>query len=234
VYPLSPFSHSRGSFETPVDPPSTEPDDAPYYTVTFNQSWCPYITGALKQLLLQSTWNAVEGIPIELTQQRVFNLIDRFTCGAMQNLSCEDFSLYNSDGGLTGLTPPGTGSVTPYTPVHGWGHVDYVDTGYNAAAFVGWEFSGINVREIDCWFNVGTGVGVGNDGIAEIAVTVGSGSPEVIVHEEPDTDGIWHLRWDGIRDNVGLITFYAKWNTPGFLYQPFVYLTEVKECHEVA
>lgn len=66
------------SFEFPVDPPSTGPFDEPVFQVCINQDWLPFIAGALKQLLLQSTWNAANDTQVLDIQGRVFNLISAF------------------------------------------------------------------------------------------------------------------------------------------------------------
>ncbi len=77
MYPDSLYANARGSFERPVPPPVSGPSDSPTSSITINCEWLPYIRGALQQLLLQSTWQDV--FPgLDLTQQRVFDLIDLF------------------------------------------------------------------------------------------------------------------------------------------------------------
>jgi len=72
-----PYAQGRGSFLRPVVPPQVDPDASPTITVTLSCQWLPYVRGALKQLLLQATW---QGTPADilLAQQRAFNLIDLF------------------------------------------------------------------------------------------------------------------------------------------------------------
>jgi len=78
MWPNSPFADSRGSFVVPVLPPTVDPDSSPTKSVTLSCAWLPFVRGALKQLLLQSTWDT-DDAGLDLVQQRVFNLIDLFT-----------------------------------------------------------------------------------------------------------------------------------------------------------
>jgi len=79
VYPPSPYAKPIGSFQTPVLPPTSAPADSPTKSFSINCQWLPYVRGALKQLLLQSTWN-LEGTELSLgeIQGAVFDLIDIF------------------------------------------------------------------------------------------------------------------------------------------------------------
>jgi len=79
VYPPSPYAKPRGSFETPVSPPGNSPTDDPKLTLSINCEWLPFIRGALKQLLLESTWNlAGSELSLGQVQGAVFDLIDLF------------------------------------------------------------------------------------------------------------------------------------------------------------
>lgn len=77
MWPDQEYAPSRGSFTTPVLPPSTDPRDSPTKTVEVNCQWLPYIRGALMQLVLQATW-----IPTDVgftdIQMRAMTLIDLF------------------------------------------------------------------------------------------------------------------------------------------------------------
>ena len=76
------FASPRGSFERPVPPPVSAPDDTPVLTVSINCDWLPYIRGALMQLLLQSTWKDTPP-GLDITQSRVWGLINIFEeCGS--------------------------------------------------------------------------------------------------------------------------------------------------------
>jgi len=78
VYPNSDFAHPIGSFQTPVPIPSLLPDQDPLVTVCINQEWVYYVIGALKQLLLQSTWDYPDIASLDAQQQHVFDLIGQF------------------------------------------------------------------------------------------------------------------------------------------------------------
>src|SRR5215467_6952400 len=78
MYPPSPFATSRGSFETSVVPPTTQPDADPRQAICVNQDWLPFIAGALKQLELQATWKVPDDPSLLDVQGRVFDLISKF------------------------------------------------------------------------------------------------------------------------------------------------------------
>jgi len=78
MYPPSPYAKPRGSFETPVLPPTEAPSAEPTQTVVISCVWLPFIRGALKQLLLQSTWDLSGGADLATVQGNVFDLIDLF------------------------------------------------------------------------------------------------------------------------------------------------------------
>ena len=73
----APWAPAKGSFGTPVVPPSVDPDASPNRTFTISCQWLPFIRGALLQLLLQATWKA-EGDDLTLAQQRAMTLISMF------------------------------------------------------------------------------------------------------------------------------------------------------------
>jgi len=79
MFPNSPYAHPVSSFERPVPLVLVDPDTNPLVCVSFNSSYLPYIIGALKQLLLQSTWDTNDPSQIDLQQMRVFDLIYLFS-----------------------------------------------------------------------------------------------------------------------------------------------------------
>lgn len=112
MYPDVDYASSRGSFERPVVPPTSDPTDSPTISVPINCQWLPYIRGALQQLLLQATWST-DSAGLLLAQERVFKLIDLFQeCSpAVLPFACPyDFSV--GDGGWSILIDP---SFTPAT-----------------------------------------------------------------------------------------------------------------------
>lgn len=50
------WTHQRPSYRQPVVAPAAAPGDSPCVCVSVNQSWIPFITGALSQLAQPSTW----------------------------------------------------------------------------------------------------------------------------------------------------------------------------------
>jgi len=78
MWPNSPFAIPTSSFNSPVPLVDTDPDTGPFITVCFNKEWQPYIVGALKQLMLQTTWDTHDPNQLNLVQQRANNLINLF------------------------------------------------------------------------------------------------------------------------------------------------------------
>lgn len=74
MFPDSPYAHPVGSFPVPVPVVDVDPDVEPLVKICVNAEWIPYIAGALKQLLLQSTWRTNDPAVLALQQERVFNL----------------------------------------------------------------------------------------------------------------------------------------------------------------
>lgn len=87
MFQPSPFAVPVGSFQIPVEPPTVDADAAPLVYVGLNCEWMPYITGALTQLLLQSTWEVDTPEALQLVQDRVFNLINLFNCQFLPTLA---------------------------------------------------------------------------------------------------------------------------------------------------
>ena len=98
MYRDSPFAHPISPFERPVPVPGLEPDAAPLCTLSVNATWVPYVIGALKVLLLQSTWDTDDPGVLALTQQRVFNLIDQFSCGSVPTGAIVCDRTFSTDG----------------------------------------------------------------------------------------------------------------------------------------
>lgn len=110
MYPPSPYALSRGSFQTPVTPPTTQPGDSPLQQVCVNQDWLPFIVGALKQLELQATWVVPDDNSLLDVQGRVFDLMARFLktapgCGIIPpDLGCFSGSFVNEPYGFVNQT----------------------------------------------------------------------------------------------------------------------------------
>src|SRR5690348_3546194 len=79
MFPDSPFAHPVSSYQHPVAPPGVEPDRQPLIYVGFNFAYLAYIVGSLKQLLLQSTWRVASPSELNLTQKRIFTLLNLFS-----------------------------------------------------------------------------------------------------------------------------------------------------------
>jgi len=124
VYPPGFPFFSRGSFQTPVDPPTTQPDADPRQAVCVNQDWLPFIAGALKQLELQATWKVADDAALLDVQGRVFDLISKFgrdvpgCCFVPYNKMCLSGSFADSDYGF--LASSGFSCDTVWVPGSGW------------------------------------------------------------------------------------------------------------------
>jgi len=79
LFPDERWAPSRGSFQTPVAPPTVDPDADPTKSIAINCSWLPFIRGALQQLLLQSTWKVADQAGLDLAQARAATLISMLT-----------------------------------------------------------------------------------------------------------------------------------------------------------
>jgi len=86
MYPPSPYAVPVGSFQTPVALPTTDPLEGPFFYIGINCDWMPLIVGALKQLLLQSTWATTDVDALQKVQGQVFNLIAQFNCATAPTL----------------------------------------------------------------------------------------------------------------------------------------------------
>jgi hypothetical protein len=86
MFQPSAFAVPVGSFQQPVNPPAVDADAPQLVYVGLNCDWLPYITGALTQLLLQSTWIVSDPAQLQLVQDRVFNLIALFNCKELPTL----------------------------------------------------------------------------------------------------------------------------------------------------
>jgi len=87
VYPDSPYAVPVGSFRTPVPVPSSAPTDGTVRFVSLNCEWIPYVAGALKQLLLQTTWDTTDPTVLNRVQGQVFDLIAQFNCATAPTLN---------------------------------------------------------------------------------------------------------------------------------------------------
>ena len=78
MFPDSPYAHPVGSFQRPVPVPGVDPDSGQQIAVIFSAAWLPYVVGALKQLVLQSTWIA-EGGALDTVQGQAMTLLYLFS-----------------------------------------------------------------------------------------------------------------------------------------------------------
>jgi len=86
MYPAGGFPVPVGSFTEPVDPPGVDPTAGPLVYVGINCAWLPYITGALTQLLLQSTWNFSTLAELENVRGQATDLMNLFNCARLPSL----------------------------------------------------------------------------------------------------------------------------------------------------
>lgn len=88
-WPYSPFAQPTTSFQRPVPLIFVDPCDNPDIRLEFRHEWLPYILGALKQLLLQTTWKTDNAEDFYHVQGLVANL---FTCFMAQepNTPCPE------------------------------------------------------------------------------------------------------------------------------------------------
>jgi hypothetical protein len=86
MYPAGGFPASVGSFSIPVAPPGVDPTAGPLVYVGINCAWLPYITGALTQLLLQSTWDVATLAELELVRGQATDLMNLFNCAVLPTL----------------------------------------------------------------------------------------------------------------------------------------------------
>jgi len=125
MWPNSDFPRPVGSFQHPVPVVGVDPDAAPLVFVSFNERWLPYIVGALKQLVLQSTWATDDPYTWGIEQFRAMNLLSYFARAQPINPAGSHFSgdidvsnpcefLRIHDGKLQGLCcfDPTTGTTT--------------------------------------------------------------------------------------------------------------------------
>lgn len=89
VFNDSIFATPRPSFERPVPLVLVDPWDAPLIYLKLNVQWMPYVLGALRQLVLQSTWDTTDPAALDLVQARAMSLINLFTL-ALQHPAADD------------------------------------------------------------------------------------------------------------------------------------------------
>lgn len=101
-----PFAPPVSPFQTPVSPPSVDPDaGGDFVSVTVAREWLPFVLGALQVLTLQATWAGSDDDKL-LAQQRACLLIDQFAQGgeiAVQPSIAPQRAVYE-----TISTPPGS------------------------------------------------------------------------------------------------------------------------------
>lgn len=86
MFQNSPYAHGVPSFQLPVTPPSNGWDQPPLIQVCLSEEWAAYVAGALKQLLLQSTWDTDSPNYIDFLQQNAFSLISQFQGGVTDSI----------------------------------------------------------------------------------------------------------------------------------------------------
>jgi len=74
LWPVSPFAVPVSSFVSPVPVPGVDPLAGDCVIFRFNKAWLPYITGALQQLILQTTWQG-DPATVQEAQAQAMNLI---------------------------------------------------------------------------------------------------------------------------------------------------------------
>jgi len=94
----NPFAPSVGSFQVPVTPPDSDPDEGQQVTVCFSADWLPFVIGSLQQLTLQATWAGDEDAVL-LAQDRAQLLIAMFggVVGGCSESVCIGGLRYDSD-----------------------------------------------------------------------------------------------------------------------------------------
>jgi len=110
LYRDEPWAPARGSFGTPVLPPTVDPDASPTKAFTISCQWLPFIRGALLQLVLQATWKTDDPAVRLLAQQRAMLLIAMFDeCTSLQvPFACEgDVRLNQNPYGTFGVGAEG-------------------------------------------------------------------------------------------------------------------------------
>jgi hypothetical protein len=124
MWPDSSFPKSVGSFARPVPVPTVDPHSNPNYQVCFRKEWLPYITGALSQLLLQSTWDTQDPAVRGLAQYRSALLIETFSQGCpieVPTNGCVDY--------------PMSSSIISWFPLDPYSHPNETPSGYSGPPF---------------------------------------------------------------------------------------------------
>lgn len=69
-----------GSFNIPIDPPTSEPYDSPQHCAFWSAEYTPFILGALQQLALPSTWKGTDSEKTD-AREKMFTLIEQVGIG---------------------------------------------------------------------------------------------------------------------------------------------------------
>lgn len=88
MWPDSEFAKPVSSFQRPVPLVLVNPDSEPYLYFRFNKAWLPYVLGALKQLMLQTTWDTNNPDTLNLQQMQAGQILYEFSI-ASGNLWCK-------------------------------------------------------------------------------------------------------------------------------------------------
>src|SRR5947208_803476 len=119
MFPDSPFAVPRGSYQRPVPLVLVDPCSEPTVTVKINREWIPYMLGALKQLVLQATWDTNDPDALWLVQQR-----------AMLLLSCVAQTLDGPNDDNCCEVWPLASEIIDWAPINPYTEPDTVPAGY--------------------------------------------------------------------------------------------------------
>lgn len=139
MFPNQEWAEPTPSFKGKVPIPVSDPNAAPLHTVSINCAWLPYIRGALAQLVLQTTWDAVEPA-LTKTQMQAMTLISMFDecVGETPVFAC-NYNLGDLGDGTRWFPHAYFALSTPpfanYVPTQGWG---FVDGNFTSGGHVNW------------------------------------------------------------------------------------------------
>ncbi len=81
MFGINRFSAPYPTFQRPVPLVLVSPDDAPDYTVCFRKEWLPYVTGSIRALMQEATWNTSDDLLLAEQLQRANMLLAIFIEG---------------------------------------------------------------------------------------------------------------------------------------------------------
>jgi hypothetical protein len=231
VWPPSPFAHPTGSFRERQTLPVSSPTDSPAVQVCVNVAWLPLIAGALKQLWLETTWDAPTLADLLAVQAQVTALIDLFNlalhtageCGSTEPPFICSYGFATAVSGSPWLEAPRGDLVSPTAHFQtgvGWSTVSSYEPGgdqYWQCVTVGVDFPGpvsLNIVQVGL-----VGWSKGSDYAGNLAANVSGievfslgvqvdqhfiGSPDI-----PDGSSILAHDFGGITADRVVVTFLA-------------------------